>query len=169
MTHSPLLKTAVILGAHGIRGEVKLLPLVDNFTALAPQALDRAGALLFSFKITGTAKGALIVKPDSSHDRNAAELLKGKELYARASALPALADGEFYHSELVGLAVRLENGAAYGTLVAMHNFGAGDIMEIERDGSLEMLPFKAPWLGEINKAQGYVIVTPPDYVDAGDA
>ena len=191
MTSEKLIKVANILDAHGIKGEVKLLSFVENpdFFKINSVLTDSTGKKTFTIKITGTVKNALIVKIDGVNDRNTAELLKNTALFAPSSTLPSLADDEFYHSELIGLEARSENGENYdvrssatqaaplngasprcarpkiGTVTAIHNYGAGDIVEITTiSGESEMLPLTTPWVGEINIKQGFITVTLAEYL-----
>ena len=167
MPTEKLIKVANILDAHGIKGEVKLLSFVENpdFFKINSVLTDAAGTKIFAIKITGAVKNAIIVKIEGINDRNTAELLKNTELFAPSSALPPLADDEFYHSQLIGLEARSENGEKIGTVAAIHNYGAGDIVEITTiSGESEMLPLTAPWVGEINIKQGFIAVTLAEYL-----
>ncbi len=167
MPSEKLIKVAVIMGAHGIKGEVKLHSFVENpdFFEPIPSLLDGSGKKHFPIKITGKVKNAIIAKIDGVSDRNAAELLKGTELFTSASALPAPDDGEFYHSQLIGLEARLSSNEKIGTVTAIHNYGAGDIVEITMDyGEVEMLPLAEPWVGEINIDQGFIVVELAEYL-----
>lgn len=165
MPPESLIKVAVITGAHGIRGEIKLRSFLENPESAADISplLDASGKPLFSLTITGKSKDGFIAKASGITDRNAAELLKGKELYAPASALPALADGEIYHSQLIGLEAKLQNGEVYGKITGIYNFGAGDVVEIATANGSEMLPFTAPW---VDVKKEYVIITPPEYLES---
>ena len=167
MTSEKLIKVAVIMGAHGIKGEVKLLSFLENsdFFAKSPTLLDSVGKKHFPIKVTGNVKNAIIAKIDGVSDRNTAELLKGTELFAPMNALPPPDDGEFYHSQLIGLEARLENNEKIGIVTAIHNYGAGDIVEITMlSGEAEMLPLSEPWVGEINIAEGFITVTQAEYL-----
>ncbi len=167
MVFEKLIKVAAIVGAHGIKGEVKLrsfLENVDLFNDIG-KFCDSTGNKIFSIKITGEVKDAIIAKIEGVNDRNSAELLKGTELFVPASSLPIPDDGEFYHSQLIGLEVRLENGKKIGKTTAIHNYGAGDIVEITMDsGDLEMLPLAEPWVDEINIDQGFIVVELAEYL-----
>ncbi len=167
MPSEKFIKVAVIMGAHGIKGEVKLHSFVENPDFFEPisDLLDSAGKKHFPIKVTGKVKNAIIAKIDGVSERNAAELLKGTELFTSASALPTPDDGEFYHSQLIGLEARLTSNEKIGTVTAIHNYGAGDIIEITMvSGEVEMLPLAEPWVGEINIAEGFIIVTQAEYL-----
>jgi 16S rRNA processing protein RimM len=150
---------AVIGAAHGIKGEVR----VKTFTA-DPTALGDYGPLYSS---DGRAFEVIDVRPQGTvavvrfkgvSDRNAADALNGTELFIDRSALPD--DGEedeFYHADLVGLAVRDESGRTLGRVIAVQNFGGGDILEITQDGRKGVLiPFTQAAVPEVNIADGFV-------------
>ncbi len=167
MPTEKLIKVANILDAHGIKGEVKLLSFVENpdFFKKNSVLTNAAGKKTFTIKVTGTVKNTIIVKIEGVDDRNTAELLKNTELFAPSSALPPLNDDEFYHSQLIGLEARSENGKKIGTIAAIHNYGAGDIVEITTiSGESEMLPLTAPWVCEINIKQSFITVALAEYL-----
>ncbi|MBX3595422.1 ribosome maturation factor RimM [Sphingomonas sp.] len=127
---------AVVIGAHGVTGEVRLKVFADDLSA---HRRFNGGALTLRSVRPGN-NGAIARFAEVS-DRNAAEALRGTELTVARDALPPLADGEYYHADLIGLAVVDEGGGAIGTVVAVENFGAGDVVEIERpDGKRFMVP-----------------------------
>jgi 16S rRNA processing protein RimM len=133
---------AVITGAHGIGGEVKLKLFTDD---LAPYKSFNAGAL------TLKSLRGLIARFDEVRDRNAAESLRGTELTVPRAALPPLDDGEYYHSDLLGLPCVSTAGEELGHVVLIENFGAGDVIEIERaDGKRVMVPMKVEAVPEWN-------------------
>lgn len=159
----------VITGAHGVRGEVK----VKTFTA-DPRALVRYGVLSdapgkrsFKLAMRGTARGLAIARIDGVDTRDAAEALKGVELWVPRDKLPKARRGEFYIADLVGLAAVTEAGETIGRVLRVLNYGAGDVLEIERPGAdTLLLPFAAPMVGEVDVAGGRVLVSPPDEVEA---
>ena len=125
---------AAIAGAHGIKGEVRLKLFTDDLSAY--RSFNDGTLTLKSFR-NGIARFAEIA------DRNAAERLRGTQLTVPRSALPPLEEGEYYHADLLGLACVSTTGAALGTVVAIDNFGAGDVIEIERlDGKRFMVPMR---------------------------
>lgn len=161
-------KIAQVAAAHGIRGEVKLRCFLEDPSALKRYLplSDKSGRG-YQLIITGTQKDLLIVKIDGITDRNAAELLRGIELYADSVNLPPRNDGEYYVNQLIGLRAQREDGTAYGTITAIDNFGAGDILDIQKpDGTTEMLPFNDIFVGEVKPEDGYIVVFPPDYIEA---
>ncbi len=118
---------AVVIGAHGVAGEVRLKVFAEDMSA---HASFNGGALtLESFR--QTPKGA-IARFAQVPDRNAAEAMRGTELTVPRTALPPLADGEYYHADLLGLPAVSTTGEALGIVIAIDNFGAGDVIEIER-------------------------------------
>jgi len=131
---------AVITGAHGVTGEVRL----KLFTAdLGGYRSFNGGTLTMKSLRNGIARFAEVP------DRNAAERLRGTELTVPRSALPPLADGEYYHVDLLGLACVSTTGEALGRVVAIDDFGAGDVIEIERaDGKRFMVPMRPEAVSE---------------------
>jgi 16S rRNA processing protein RimM len=129
---------AVIIGAHGVTGEVRLKVFAEDLSA---HRVFNTGA--FTLKsLRETPKGA-IARFAEVPDRNAAERLRGTELSVPRSALPPLAEGEYYHADLLGLAAVSTAGDALGKVVAIDDFGAGDVIEIERpDGKRFMVPMR---------------------------
>ena len=125
---------AVITGAHGVTGEVRL----KLFTAdLSAYRSFNGGTLTLKSLRNGIARFAEVP------DRNAAERLRGTELTVPRSALPPLAEGEYYHVDLLGLACVSSEGKPLGRVVAIDDFGAGDVIEIERpDGKRFMVPMR---------------------------
>jgi 16S rRNA processing protein RimM len=158
-----------IVGPHGLRGEVR----VKTFTH-SPQTLDAYGPLHTPDGRSFTVTHLRANKPDEAiarfaeiTDRNAAESLKGTELFVSRDALPAAEDGEFYHADLIGLRAEDEEGRVLGTVAALHNFGAGDVIEIARDdGDSVMLPFTREVVPVIEIPAGRVIIAAPEDVEA---
>lgn len=151
---------------HGVRGEVKLW----SFTA-DPMALAHYGALeiedgsrSFEIETLRPHKDFLVARLKGINDRSAVETLRNVALYVARERLPSLAEeGEFYHADLVGLAVVDRSGAALGTVVAVHNFGAGDLLEIQpAEGTSMMLPFTETAVPMVDIARGRIVAEPPD-------
>jgi 16S rRNA processing protein RimM len=129
---------AVVVGAHGIGGEVRLKVFADD---IAPFTRFNDGALTAKSMRTGT--NGTIVRFAEVLDRTAAELLRGTELTVPRGALPPLAEGEYYHADLIGLPVVSTDGEPLGVVAEVANFGAGDVIEIERpDGKRFMVPMR---------------------------
>ncbi|PNU06438.1 ribosome maturation factor RimM [Novosphingobium guangzhouense] len=122
---------AAVSGAHGVTGEVRLKLFGEGVAALKRyRAFNDSSLTLVKLKDDG--KGGAIARFDEVKDRNAAEKLRGTVLTVPRSAMPALEDGEYYHADLLGLPALSEEGEALGICIAVENFGAGDVLEIER-------------------------------------
>lgn len=151
---------AAIAGAHGISGEVRLKLFAESADSLKRHRQVRVGERLLTL---ASLKGdrTPIARFAEISDRNSAEALRGLLLTVPRSALPPLETGEYYHADLVGLACRTAQGEPLGTVVAVENFGAGDLLEIERpDGRRALVPFRA---GVAELAEG-TIVADPDFL-----
>jgi len=154
----------VITGAHGVRGLVR----VKSFTA-APAALaaygpleDVSGERRFALELAGAVKGVLLARVPGVDDRNTAERLKGTRLYLPRAALPDPGEEEYYHADLLGLAVVLKDGSPFGTVKAVHDFGAGDSLEIERpDGVVVLVPFTSASVPAVDIKAGRLVLEPP--------
>jgi 16S rRNA processing protein RimM len=158
-----LVVLATIGAPHGIRGEVR----VKSFTA-DPMSLGDYGALTaadgraFEIERLRPAKGVVIAKFRGIDDRNAAEALNGIELSVERSALPPAEAGEYYHADLVGLEAVDARGKPIGRVVALQNFGAGDILEIAPpDGVSLLIRFTNANVPDIDIAGGRLVVEPP--------
>ena len=135
---------AVVIGAHGVTGEVRLKVFADDLSAYR----TFNGGTLTLKSIRDGSNGA-IARFAEIADRNAAEGLRGVELTVPRSALPPLETGEYYHVDLIGLAVVTDAGVPVGAVVAVENFGAGDILEIEQpDGRRFMVPVTHAIIGD---------------------
>jgi 16S rRNA processing protein RimM len=131
---------AAISGAHGVTGEVRLKLFGEGVAALKRHKAFNDGALTLK-SVRDDNKGGAIARFAEISDRTAAERLRGTELTVPRSVLPPLAEGEYYHADLIGLAAISDTGDALGTVVAVENFGAGDVIEIERPtGKRFMVP-----------------------------
>lgn len=131
---------AAVTGAHGVAGEVRLKLFGEGFEALKPHKSFNGGALTLS-KVRSDNKGGAIARFAEVPDRTAAEKLRGTVLTVPRSALPALDEGEFYYSDLLGLPVVTDTGEDIGRVCAVENFGATEIVEIEKpDGKKFMVP-----------------------------
>jgi 16S rRNA processing protein RimM len=122
---------AAIAGAHGVTGEVRLKLFGEGLASLKQHKRFNDGALTLK-KLRDDNKGGAIARFTEITDRTAAEKLRGTVLTVPRSALPPLEDGEYYHTDLVGLDAVSDAGEALGRVVAVENFGAGDVIEIER-------------------------------------
>jgi 16S rRNA processing protein RimM len=169
-TPRDMVLVGVIVGAHGIKGEVKL----KSFTS-EPLSIGRYGPLQSSsgqsFEITKlkTAKDDFIASLKGLVDRNEAEVLKGVELFVGREKLPKLKDNETYAHDLMGLDVMLENGSKLGKLVGVPNYGAGDLLEVAIDGNSEtvLIPFTNAFVPQDDFTNGRITVFLPEgYLDA---
>jgi len=129
---------AVIIGAHGVTGEIRLKVFAED---LKPYKSFNNGTL--TLKSVRPGSNGAIARIAEINDRNAAEALRGTELTVPRSALPPLEDGEYYHADLLDLPAVSATGEALGHVVAIDDFGAGDVIEIERpDGKRFMVPMR---------------------------
>jgi len=157
---------AQIGAAHGIRGEVRLHTFTDD-----PMTVARYGALetedgTRTIEIAGArpANGFLVARIANVDDRNAAERLKNVRLYVRRDRLPALDDADdYYHADLIGLAVVGGDGRDLGAVAAVHDFGAGDLLEIRPaiGGPTVMVPFTKAVVPVVDLQAGRLVVDPP--------
>jgi 16S rRNA processing protein RimM len=157
-----------IVGApHGVRGAVRIKSFTGEPAAIASYGAlqDENGERCFTLRIIGAAKGdgMVIAQLSGIADRDRAEALRGLRLYAPRGVLPPIGDDdEFYHADLVGLPAMLGDGAPLGTVIAVHDFGAGDMLEIERDaGPKVLVPFTRAVVPIVDIAGGRVVVDPP--------
>ncbi|WP_447764908.1 ribosome maturation factor RimM [Sphingopyxis panaciterrae] len=123
---------AAIAGAHGVRGEVRLKLFGEGAETLRAFSVFDAGGRRLTLKSVRPANQGAVATFAEVNDRSAAEALRGTLLTVPRSALPPLAEGEYYHHDLIGLPCVSADGGAIGTVVAVENFGAGDILEIEK-------------------------------------
>jgi 16S rRNA processing protein RimM len=153
---------AQIGGAHGIRGEVKLRSFTGDPMAVTDygQLTTEDGAASFEIEAARPAKGHLVARFRGVHDRNAAERLTGLKLFVPRERLAAPAADEFYHADLIGLVAVTSGGAEVGRIVAVHDFGAGDILELrpQAGGNTTMLPFTDAFVPDVDLAGGRVTV-----------
>ena len=148
--------------AHGVRGEVKLWSFTADPVAVATYGpFETADGRVVEIEALRPAKDFFVARLKGIADRDAAERLRNVELFVPRERLPAPQDSdEFYHADLIGLAVVDASGAALGSVVALHNFGAGDIIEVRRVEGREtvMLPFTHAAVPEIDMAAGRIVV-----------
>lgn len=130
---------AAIAGAHGVTGEVRLKLFGDGVAALSRHKSFNDGTLTL-VKVREDGKGGAIARFAQSTTRADAEKLRGTLLTVPREALPPLAEGEFYHTDLIGLAVVTDEGRPVGAVLGIENFGATDIIEITRDPAPEKGP-----------------------------
>jgi 16S rRNA processing protein RimM len=157
MSNRPVTMAAVA-AAHGITGEVRLKLFGDSVAELKRYKLFNNGTLTVK-SLKDDHKGGAIARFAEISDRTAAEKLRGTALTVPRSALPPLAEGEYYYADLLGLAAISTNGEALGVVISVENFGAGDILEIEKpageDGKKHrfMVPMRADAVPEWDDAR----------------
>jgi len=159
-----------VAGAHGIRGEVLIRTFTERPEDIAAYGpLDDGGGRTFKIEtVRSTPKGA-VARIAGIGDRNAAEMLKGAQLYVDRDRLPAPDEGEFYHADLIGLAAVDAEGRPLGEIVGVHNYGAGDLLELRLAGSgkTELVAFTEAVVPEVDLAVRRVVVLLPGGEDAG--
>jgi 16S rRNA processing protein RimM len=168
VTNRPVL-VGRIIGAHGIKGEVKL----QSFTA-DPEAIARYGPLRTGGGETieivrlRPQKQGFIANLKGTNDRNRAEALAGSDLFVERAKLPVPAENENYVHDLVGLAVVTRDGAEFGTVVDVTNFGAGDLLDIERPGQAAsvLVPYSNDFVPDVDLTKGLITIDLPEgYLD----
>jgi 16S rRNA processing protein RimM len=162
---------AAVIGAHGLKGEVKLKSFAETPQTLARyRRLHAKDGRVFSVTQLRGEVAAFAEVPD----RGAAEALKGLELFVAREALPGTDDNEFYHADLVGLTAMDEEDRAIGTVKAIHNYGAGDVIEIERPstegrgGDTVLLPFARDFVPIVDLANARIVIAIPDEIELGE-
>jgi 16S rRNA processing protein RimM len=162
---------ARIGAAHGVRGAVKLWTFTED-----PLAVQRYGPLLTKdgarqFEVTHAreAKDHLVATLKGVATREDAERLNGIELYIAREKLPETDEDEYYHADLIGLAAVTADDAPIGRVIAIHNFGAGDIIEIAPShGATMLLPFTNAVVPTVDLASGRVVIELPEEVDGDE-
>jgi 16S rRNA processing protein RimM len=164
---------AKIGAAHGVRGEVKLWPFTQDPMSVADYGPleTKDGAHRFEIETVRAAGSHLVARLKGIADRDAAQALTNTELYVPRDRLPAIdEDHTYYHSDLVGLDAVGEDGTQIGTVHAVHDFGAGSVLEITPLGSGDtlMLPFTETTVPKVDLAARQVVVVPPAEIEARD-
>ena len=152
---------AAVAGAHGIKGELRLKLFAESVESLARHSrLYVGGRELALHDIKDGGKTA-IARFEGIADRSAAEALRGSLVEIDRDALPPLEEGEYYHADLIGLPCVDDAGTAVGTVVAVENFGAGDLLEVEREGGKRsLIPLRDP----IARLEGERIILDPAFL-----
>jgi 16S rRNA processing protein RimM len=165
------IRVARIGAAHGIRGEVKLWSFTEDplaVTSYGPLETED-GARRFEIEAARPAKDHLVARLKGVADRDAAETLRNTDLFVPRDRLPPIEEADtYYHADLVGLAAVDEDGTTLGTIAAIHNFGAGDLIEIApaAGGEPLLLPFTDTTVPAIDLKAGRVVVVPPAEIEA---
>jgi 16S rRNA processing protein RimM len=156
---------ARIGAAHGVKGEVKLWSFTADPAAVADYGPleNQDGTLRFEIETLRPAKDHLVARLSGVHDRDAAQRLTNVELYVPRERLPAPAPEEFYHADLIGLRAEDRDGTALATVVGIHDFGAGDLLELRAAGAsgTVLMPFTAETVPVVDIAGGRVVIDPP--------
>ena len=162
---------ARIGAAHGVRGAVKLWTFTEDpfaVTRYGPLA-TKDGARAFEVAHAREGKGHLVATLKGVTSRNEAERLNGLELYVARDKLPATDEDEYYHTDLIGLAAVTTADAPLGKVVAIHNFGAGDIIEIAPpSGATMLLPFTNAVVPTVDIAGGRVVIEVPAEIEGDE-
>jgi 16S rRNA processing protein RimM len=147
---------AAVTGAHGVAGEVRLKLFGEGLAGLKRHKRFNQGELTLT-KLRDDGKGGAVARFAEIPDRTAAEALRGTALTVPRDALPPLEEGEYYHADLLGLAAVSDEGEPLGTVVAVENFGAGDVLEIERPGGKRfMVPMTRAAVPEWNDERAVI-------------
>ena len=154
-----------IVGAHGVRGIVRVRSYTADpddlvaYGALSDEAVTRR----FRVTLTGRVKGLLLARIEGVDDRDAAEALRGTDLHIARAALPPTEGEEYYHVDLLGLSAVGADGAALGRVSAIHDHGAGPIVEIQPpDGPSTLVPFTRERVPAVDLAAGRMVVASPE-------
>jgi 16S rRNA processing protein RimM len=149
---------AAVAGAHGVKGEVRLKLFSDSAASLARHEEVYVGGAMRRLLFARDGGKTAIARFEGIGDRSSAEALRGSLVEVDRSALPPLEEGEYYHSDLVGLACVDREGQSVGTVVAVENFGAGDLLEVELlDRKRSLIPFRD---GIADLEEGRVVLDP---------
>jgi len=157
---------------HGVRDAVKLWTFTEDPLALKHYGplMTKDGARQFEVTHAREAKGHLVATLKGIATRDEAEKLNGLELYVAREKLPATDDDEYYHADLIGLAAVTSANEPLGRVIAIHNFGAGDIIEIAPpQGTTMLLPFTNEVVPTVDPANGRVVIEPPQEIEGEEA
>lgn len=157
---------AAFSSAHGVSGAMRLKSFTENPDDVAAFTILQSEDASKTYEInvvSHTGKGELIVKVAGVETREAAEMLKGERLFVSRNELPEAGEEEFYHADLIGLTVKTVNGKTLGTVRAVFDFGAGDMLEIlPKEGALIMVPFTKAIVPIVDIEKGRLVVDPPE-------
>jgi len=152
--------------AHGVRGEVRLRSFTSDPAAIADYGpLETEDGRVLEIETLRPAKDHFVVRLAGIRDRDAASALTNAKLYVPRERLPQTESAdEFYHADLIGLAAVDQTGRTLGTVVAIHNFGAGDLIEVkpQAGGNTELVPFDVTHAPEVDIASGRIVIHPPE-------
>ncbi len=154
----------IVVAPHGVQGEVRIKTFTADPAGLAAYGAvsSEDGTRRFKVKVEGIVRGAVVARLSGVAGRDEAEAIRGLRLYVPRSALPDTDRNEYYHADLVGLSVETQDGARLGTVRAVENFGAGDLLDVETgDGRDGMLPFTGAVVLAVDLAGGRIVADPP--------
>ena len=168
MTTTERICVGAFAGSFGVAGEVRLKSFCAEPEAIADYGplYTEDGSRSFSVTLTRPVAGGLGARVQGVQTKEQAEALQGVSLFVDRSQLPNLPDDEYYHSDLIGLEVRDTGGAVLGQVTAMHNHGAGDLLEVGGPGrKVLLLPFTIAVVPTVDLAAGRVVVDLPEGLD----
>ena len=152
---------AAVAGAHGVKGELRLKLFADSVESLARHSRLYVGGRELALKDIKDGGKTAIASFEGVSDRSAAEALRGQLVEIDRDALPPLEEGEYYHADLIGLPCVDEGAKSLGSVVSVENFGAGDLLEVERsNGKRSLIPFREP----IARLDGNRIILDPEFL-----
>ena len=152
---------AAVAGAHGVKGELRLKLFTDSVENLARHKRVAIGGVERKLEVVRPGSTGAIARIAGIADRAAAEALRGSLVEVERSALPPLEEGEYYHADLIGLPCVDAGGGELGRVVAVENYGAGDLLEVKRpDGKSSLIPFK-PGIADLEDGK---IVLDPEFL-----
>jgi 16S rRNA processing protein RimM len=163
---TPMICVGAISGAFGVRGDIRLKSFCADPGAIADYAplSTEDGTRQFDLKLTGQAKGVFTARISGVSTKEQADALRGVRLFAPRERLPGLPDDEYYYADLIGLSVVDTGGAPLGTVIAVQNHGADDLLEIKRPtgGDTLLLPFTRDGVPTVDLAARRIVADPPD-------
>jgi 16S rRNA processing protein RimM len=165
-----LLLVAQVGAPHGVRGEVRITTFTADPMALGryKSLLGEDGTLALSLASIRPVKGAVVAKVKGAVSRNDAERLRGLKLYITRASLPPPEEDEFYLADLIGLRAEDQSGGLLGLVKTVHDFGAGDLLEIQpAKGASWWLPFTREAVPEVRLSEGRLVANPPIIVEGG--
>ena len=159
-----LVFVGVVTGARGLKGELRIKPITAEPDALFDYGplLSEDGSKTYKGKITGHAKGQLLVRLDGIGDRTQADTVKGLKLFVPKDALPEPDEDEFYYADLIGLQAELVDGTPFGTIHWILDAGAGVSLEINTADGTVLVPFTKASVPIVSMTEGKVVIDPPD-------
>lgn len=160
-----------ITGAHGIRGDLLVRTYTETPEAIAAYGplTDASGQKSFRLRIVRVTSKGVVARVAGIEDRNGAEPMRGTRLYIDRAKLPATGEAEFYHADLIGLRAVAGDGSALGKIIAVRNFGAGDLLELKPlEGETEFIPFEDRFVPSVDVEAGLLVINRPIVTVDGD-